>query len=77
MAVKVNGIEQELEMKTCVRCCQDTTVPGISFDWKGECNFCKLHDHLCNIFPSGQRGAIILDRIFAKIKKQKAFKKQS
>jgi hypothetical protein len=75
MMVKVNGIEQEIVMQTCVRCCQDSTVPGIVFDQKGECNYCVLHDQLCKLFPSGQKGAIILERLFAKIKQQGAGKK--
>ena len=46
----------------CVRCIQDTTVPGIRFDAKGECNFCALHDRMVQMFPNDARGEAILQR---------------
>ena len=39
------------EKQVCTRCIQDETVPGISFDENGVCNYCHLHDELCEIFP--------------------------
>lgn len=35
----------------CSRCIMDTTVPGIFFDDKGECNFCKIHDEMDKLYP--------------------------
>jgi N-acetyl sugar amidotransferase len=40
----------------CTRCIMDTTVPGIRFDSRGECNFCALHDKLDQTFPLGEAG---------------------
>jgi N-acetyl sugar amidotransferase len=47
----------------------DTTVPGISFDSKGECNFCHLHDKMDRDFPLGDKGKAILDKLVHKIRK--------
>jgi len=58
----------------------DTTVPGIDFDDKGECNFCKLHDKMDKEFPLGQEGEQIIQKFVHKIKlkgKGKKFKKKS
>jgi len=40
----------------CTRCIMDTTVPGIQFDTRGECNFCAVHDHMDHAFPLGEAG---------------------
>lgn len=40
----------------CTRCIMDTTVPGIRFDQRGECNFCAVHDHMDQAFPLGEAG---------------------
>jgi len=55
--------------KLCIRCPQDTTVPGIKFDKNGVCNFCHLHDKMEKIFPNDKRGERILSKIISKIKK--------
>jgi hypothetical protein len=52
----------------CVRCIMDTTVPGINFDQKGECNFCKLHDKMADEFPLGEEGEKIVAPMIQKIK---------
>lgn len=52
----------------CTRCIMDTTVPGITFSTKGECNFCKLHDKMANEFPLGEKGQAILSKLVEKIK---------
>ena len=69
----VNGVESNLTNQICTRCVQDKTVPGISFDKKGVCNYCDLHDSLCEIFPNDERGEIYLSQLFSKIKNK--FKK--
>ena len=66
----VNGVESNLTNQICTRCVQDKTVPGISFDKKGVCNYCDLHDSLCEIFPNDERGEIYLSQLFSKIKKK-------
>ncbi len=57
-------------LRRCVRCPQDTTIPGIEFDKDGFCNFCRLHDKMERIFPNDERGEEILSRIISKIKKK-------
>ena len=59
----------------CVRCPQDTTIPGIKFNDDGVCNFCTLHDKLDKLFPAGKEGEKILDNIFDKIRKEGEGKK--
>lgn len=54
----------------CTRCIQDNSVPGISFDTNGICNFCYLHDELCEMFPNDERGTQKLNKIIKDIKKQ-------
>ena len=44
-------------LKICTRCIQDETVPGITFDNNGVCNYCHLHDELCEIFKPLKRVA--------------------
>ncbi|MFN8297501.1 MAG: N-acetyl sugar amidotransferase [Chitinophagales bacterium] len=73
--VIVNGKPTTLSYRVCVRCVQDSTVPGIRFDAKGVCNFCALHDKLCSIFPEDERGEAFLNKTFAAIKKQGQGKK--
>ena len=59
-----------MEKQICTRCIQDNSVPGINFDINGVCNFCHLHDELCEIFPNGERGTQQLNKIIKDIKKQ-------
>lgn len=73
--VIVNGIPRKMQMQVCARCVQDSTVPGIRFDPNGVCNFCHLHDKLCNIFPNGKKGMALLDAAFNKIREQGVGKK--
>ena len=51
--VIVNGKATDLKHQVCSRCAQDTSVPGISFDANGVCNFCKLHDRMTKVYPNG------------------------
>lgn len=53
----------------CSRCIQDSSVPGISFDKSGVCNFCHLHDLMEREYPNDNRGAKRLQNIFHKIKR--------
>jgi len=75
MTVIVNGKNTNLEMQVCTRCVQDSTVPGISFDEKGECNFCHLHDKMEQLFPNDERGDAFLKKTFDQIKKENKNKK--
>ena len=59
-----------MEKQICTRCIQDNSVPGINFDSNGICNFCHLHDELCEMFPNDKRGAQQLNKIIKDIKQQ-------
>ena len=59
-----------MSKQICTRCIQDETVPGISFDDNGVCNYCHLHDELCEMFPNGEKGTKQLNKIIKDIKKQ-------
>jgi hypothetical protein len=71
----VNGVETSLTNQICTRCVQDTTVPGISFDEQGVCNFCHLHDTMINLFPNDEKGEAYLYDYFQKLKKKNKHKK--
>jgi N-acetyl sugar amidotransferase len=73
--VIVNGVETSLTNQICTRCVQDTTVPGISFDEQGVCNFCHLHDTMINLFPNDEKGEAYLYDYFQKLKKKNKHKK--
>jgi N-acetyl sugar amidotransferase len=75
MEVIVNGKSSDLKMQVCTRCVQDSTVPGIYFDNNGECNFCALHDKMCELFPNDKRGEAFLADTFRKIKEDGKHKK--
>lgn len=61
--------------KICKRCVMDTTIPDITFDEKGICNYCKLRDNLDIAFPNDIKGQTELKKIFLKIKKEGKNKK--
>lgn len=61
--------------KTCSRCLMDTTVNGITFDEKGECTFCKIHDDLEKKYPLIDSSKHKLNEIISKIKKEGKSKK--
>jgi N-acetyl sugar amidotransferase len=71
----VNGKVEKIKYQVCTRCVQDTSVPGIQFDKNGVCNFCHLHDKLCEIFPNDEQGDKFLSGIFSKIKQKGQGKK--
>lgn len=76
MSVVVNGIKKEfLQMQTCTRCVQDSTVPGIYFNQQGECNFCELHDKMELLFPNGEKGKQYLEKTFARVRAEGKGKK--
>ena len=59
-----------MSKQICIRCIQDNSVPGINFDSNGVCNYCHLHDELCEMFPNGEKGTKQLNKIIKDIKKQ-------
>ncbi len=73
--VIVNGIRKNMVYKRCSRCISDSTCPGISFDSKGVCNFCHLHDKWVGIYPNDKRGEAPLQAMIQKMKRDGAGKK--
>ncbi|MBM3911231.1 MAG: N-acetyl sugar amidotransferase, partial [Thaumarchaeota archaeon] len=53
----------------------DDTVRGISFDEKGVCTFCDIHDELEASFPMDAETPKRLQELVAKIKKNGKNKK--
>lgn len=58
------------ELRVCSRCVLDTTVPEITFDSDGVCNYCKIHDALEEQYPLGPKGERRLNRLVDEIKKR-------
>ena len=61
--------------RVCSRCIMDDTVLGITFDEKGECTFCKIHDEIEKKFHHDENTNIELNTLIAKIKKEGKRKK--
>lgn len=55
--------------KRCTRCLYDETTGAITFDERGVCNYCSLHDQLDKEYPVGAQGEAILQRMVAEIKR--------
>ena len=60
---------EDKKYKICSRCIMDTTSPGIAFDKKGECGFCKLHDKMENLYPLNEEGKAQLNKTIRNMKK--------
>jgi len=73
--VIVNGQPTELEDVRCTRCVQNTSVPDISFNKNGVCNFCELHDKMALMFPDGEKGKKQLNQLFDGLKRKGKKKK--
>lgn len=59
----------ELNYKICTRCIYDNSVPSISFDTDGICNYCKMVDNLKIEFNTGNKiGEENLNKIIEDIK---------
>src|SRR3989304_610121 len=54
----------------CSRCLYDETVPDISFDAKGVCNYCKTHDRLSIEYPTHNKGYRRIRQIVETIKRK-------
>lgn len=55
-------------IKICSRCVYDETVPRITFDDEGVCNYCYLHDELERQYPLGAEGERALQTMVDEIK---------
>jgi N-acetyl sugar amidotransferase len=67
--VVVNGIKKNITYQRCTRCISDSTCPGITFDSKGVCNFCHLHDKWALMYPNDEHGQAIWGKQLEKIKR--------
>lgn len=57
------------ETRTCTRCVLDTSVPDITFDENGECQFCKQYDaRISNELRHGPAGQRRLRELVAQMK---------
>src|SRR3954469_24456180 len=52
----------------CTRCIMDDSVKEISYDEKGECTFCKIHDELDRKFPLDTSADLELKKIVTEIR---------
>ncbi len=57
-------------IRVCTRCVMDTTISNITFDEKGVCNYCKLHDMLEKQFPLNEETTKKLEVVLADIKRR-------
>ncbi len=73
--VTVSGFQKQISYQRCAKCIADSTVPGISFDEKGECNLCMMHDRWEKEYPNDERGAKILEQKFDKMRREGKDKK--
>lgn len=53
----------------CARCLYDSTIPGISFDAAGVCNYCRQHEELDRDYPTGADGRARLGETVGRIKR--------
>ena len=56
-------------LKVCSRCILDTTVPEITFDEQGVCQYCKIYDELDKLYPQGEAAKEKRNEITGTIKK--------
>jgi len=64
-----------MDKRICSRCISDTSIPGISFDENGVCNYCKAHDRQEEKYPLGEKGQQKLNKLVKIIKLQGKNKK--
>lgn len=50
----------EEKLQHCTRCVMDSSVPGARFDEQGVCSYCRMHERLEAMFPTGPEGERIL-----------------
>src|SRR5689334_10970292 len=73
--VTVSGFKKDISYQQCTRCICDSTIPAIEFDEQGECSLCKMHDKFVAAFPNDERGEKLLEKQFARIRKDGEGKK--
>ncbi len=56
------------DLKQCVRCIYDESIPGIAFDSDGVCSYCRQHEELDRDYPTAAEGRKILESTVEKMK---------
>lgn len=59
----------------CKRCIYDDSIPYITFDENGICNYCREYDEMNKEYPTGIKGLNILKDLVKKIKEESKNKK--
>lgn len=54
--------------KICTRCIYDETVPNITFDEEGVCNYCRQIEQMEQEYPTGAEGEARLQKMIEEIK---------
>ena len=54
--------------KICTRCIYDETVPNITFDGEGVCNYCRQIEAMDQEYPMGTEGAAQLQKLADEMK---------
>jgi len=69
-------INKDPEFRICTRCIYTTSLPSITFDSNGVCNYCHQTDQLIEEYGTGKRkGSELLNRIVDEIKQKGRRKK--
>lgn len=55
-------------IQRCSRCVYDEEVPLINFNEEGVCNYCEIHEQLCEKYPIGEEGDRKLETLVRDIK---------
>jgi N-acetyl sugar amidotransferase len=58
-------------MSKCSRCLLDETVPELTINDKGCCQYCDIYDRLCKNYPEGEKGQEQWNKILTEIKSTK------
>ena len=54
----------------CIQCIYDDDIPNMTFNEKGVCNYCQIHEDLERLYPTGSEGDRRLKDLFKKIKSE-------
>jgi N-acetyl sugar amidotransferase len=69
--MNTNTDNMNKEYQVCSSCIMDTSVPDISFDQNGVCNFCKqYHNQISKDLYQDEEGQARLEKLVSKIKKR-------
>lgn len=56
-------------LKICSRCIYDASIPHISFNDEGVCNYCLQYDQMQIEYPTGEKGKRVLEEYVQQMKK--------